>query len=285
MNNYDPLEAYIRHFQMNPLPKYEGVSHAVIDITPKMALEWLERNTVNRNLSRSKMQNYAADMQAGKWYLNGDTICFRKDGTLANGQHRLMAISQQAETIPSLVVYGIDDGVSLYDRGRNRGLPDIIGVSRERVALAKACVVAKGAVVVSDGTVSDFLEKHQETVEKVFTAVPRTHKSGATLHNLATFDAAVFYALKSGVSEKLITEFWCVARSGLIGSATNDPSPCLMYRNDIMDRKINPISGGADRRNAIYAAEKAIFDYAHNNQRKKTYSKQDTPVYSDGVEI
>lgn len=265
---------------------YSEVTSSVIYITPEMAKEWLKKNTVNRNISVQKVQNYARDMRAGEWHMNGEPICFRKDGSLADGQHRLTAISQQSAPIPMMVVWGIDNDVTVYDRGRNRGLPDIIGISKEEVSLVRACYHAKGVLVVSDGAVGDFAEKHRETIDKVFEIVPRTHRSGASrLRTTAMFDAAAFFALKCGVPENLISEFWKIACTGYADKATNNPTPCITFRNDILEKKINPIGGGVDRRKAIYAAEKAISDYVSNKQRKNTYSKQETPVYSEGVEI
>lgn len=264
-----------------------GITASVVYITPEMAREWLKKNEINRRVSNQKVYNYAKDMEQGKWQLNGEPICFRKDGSLANGQHRLIAISRQTRAIPMMVIWGIDDDVNIYDRGRNRGLADTIGIPNDVISIARGCLLMKGNTVASDGEVENFVNKHAKIIEKVFEVVPRVHKKGSTsrIHSNAMYDTAVFFALKSGVEGRLITEFWRVFSSGYVDKASNDPSPCLTLRNDLLEKKIKPVGSGESRKQAIYAIEKAVFDYANNKSRHKTYSKQDTPTYSENVEI
>ena len=51
---------------------------------------------------------YAADMKAGRWQLNGEAIKFDKNGHLLNGQHRLHAVVRADTTIQMLVISGLD---------------------------------------------------------------------------------------------------------------------------------------------------------------------------------
>jgi len=90
-------------------------------ITPELAEQWLALNTNNfRAIDIRRVSFYAETMKRGQWQLNGETIIFRGDGTLVNGQHRLDAVVKSGTAIESFVVRGIDcDGRSL-DRGKNR---------------------------------------------------------------------------------------------------------------------------------------------------------------------
>ena len=60
-----------------------------LDITPDMAAQMLERNTMNRNISQLNVTRYANDMASGAWEQNGETIKIAEDGTILDGQHPL----------------------------------------------------------------------------------------------------------------------------------------------------------------------------------------------------
>lgn len=49
-----------------------------------------------------------AEMQDGKWKLNGKTICFDRTGRLLNGQHRLSAVVRSGVSLTTVVVRGLD---------------------------------------------------------------------------------------------------------------------------------------------------------------------------------
>lgn len=61
-------------------------------ITPDMAREYLKSNSMNRPLNDRTVNLYAQEMRTGNWKLNGEAICFGKNGALLNGLHRLYAI-------------------------------------------------------------------------------------------------------------------------------------------------------------------------------------------------
>lgn len=86
-------------------------------ITPKMAEEYLKHNKINRTLKDKRVTSYANDMKDGAWQLNGEAIRFNKSGDLIDGQHRLNAIIRANKPIQTVVMRGINDTVSVYDRG------------------------------------------------------------------------------------------------------------------------------------------------------------------------
>lgn len=79
----------------------------VITVTPEMADAWLAKNTHNRMVKPRTVAAYAADMAAGRWEWNGDTITFSGDGRLLDGQHRLLAVVESGETVTMAVVRGL----------------------------------------------------------------------------------------------------------------------------------------------------------------------------------
>ncbi len=81
----------------------------ITTITPDRAAAWLRKMDKNRALSMRQVNKLAADMKAGQWSLNGQTIKFNRDGKLFDGQHRLQAVMKSGCAIQSYVVFGIDD--------------------------------------------------------------------------------------------------------------------------------------------------------------------------------
>lgn len=99
----------------------------LMDITPQMAVEWLNKMGGNRTLSRRIVDRYARDMTADKWRLTGDAIRLDKAGCVRDGQHRLRAIVASGITIRSYVFFGIDeDAVTVIDTGKKRSPGDML---------------------------------------------------------------------------------------------------------------------------------------------------------------
>lgn len=105
----------------------------LMTITPQEATLWLDtKNHHNRPISESTVERYTQEIKAGRWKVNGQTICFGKSGNLLNGQHRLKAIIAANKSIESLVVYGIaDDTFDTIDDGNKRSLADVFAVKDE----------------------------------------------------------------------------------------------------------------------------------------------------------
>ena len=92
-----------------------------LDITPDMAAQMLERNTMNRNISQLNVTRYANDMASGAWEQNGETIKIAEDGTILDGQHRLWAIIESGVTVTMIVVYNVrKEAVGSIDSGVTR---------------------------------------------------------------------------------------------------------------------------------------------------------------------
>jgi hypothetical protein len=72
---------------------------------------------------------YARDMANDNWRFTGDAIKFAADGTLLDGQHRLLAIIKSGVTLDILTVYGLEvDAQDVMDTGAKRGAHDQLGL-------------------------------------------------------------------------------------------------------------------------------------------------------------
>lgn len=101
----------------------------VVRITPSMAEHYLSKNVLNRSISRPLIEKYAYDMENNNWVLNHQGIAFYEDGTIADGQHRLLSIIKSRKTIPMMVTTGVKKPAAItIDVGRKRSVSDGIHI-------------------------------------------------------------------------------------------------------------------------------------------------------------
>lgn len=116
----------------------------VVNVTPRMAAEWLLRNTHNRSVRQRVVLAYAADMAAGNWRWNGESIKFGLDGTLLDGQHRLEAVVESDVTLPLAVVRGLpNETQETVDGGAKRKFSDVLKLRGERAHATLAAVTRR----------------------------------------------------------------------------------------------------------------------------------------------
>jgi hypothetical protein len=128
-----------------PFPEDDDSPHyEVVDITPQMAEEMLARNTHNRNLRHRVVSSYAADMAAGAWAEDGQSIKFAKDGTLLDGQHRLAAVAESGATVRMLVVRNLPlDAQENMDTQAKRSFSDVLKLRGEDNYIPLAAAVRR----------------------------------------------------------------------------------------------------------------------------------------------
>lgn len=102
----------------------------------------LSRSENFRRVREDSVRRYAADMIAGRWKNNGETLKFSHDGKLLDGQHRLLAsIRAQAQGLPPIEFTVLRNvalsAVETLDAGRSRTAADWIRL--ERVPNVNAC--------------------------------------------------------------------------------------------------------------------------------------------------
>lgn len=130
--------------QLPPPPASGPTVGEVIYISPGMAEEMLGHNTHNRPSRPQSVSAYAEDMAAGDWRWTGDPIRFAADGTLLDGQHRLMAIVQSGVTVPLIVMRGLArEAQEDIDRGVLRRYSDVLALRGETNATHLAALVRK----------------------------------------------------------------------------------------------------------------------------------------------
>ena len=100
---------------------------SVVEISPEIAREWLERNIGNRPIGQAHVAKLEGFIREGKWKMAGDPIRFSNSGKLIDGQHRLHAILNAGIAVTCVVMRGFDDEIfDVLDGGRNRQKSDIL---------------------------------------------------------------------------------------------------------------------------------------------------------------
>ena len=190
-------------------------------ITPDLAKQFLTQNTNNRNVRNSVVKRYSADMLSGKFLLMPHGIVFLEDGTLADGQHRLLAIVASQTTQQMMVTFDAPPEIHLFqDRLAVRSEHDCLKMAgfdwsnKDIVAVLKLITATKsGQRYVSTSDILECSEKEGvlfsiNLVEKVFS----TKKKGLST---APVRAALVLAIvhkKSGYQK--VDDFVQVLLSG-----------------------------------------------------------------------
>ena len=113
---------------------HTGFATEQVNITPEMAVKWLEKNLPsNRPVNSGHVDNLAREMRTSRWKLNGETIKFDVRGHLIDGQHRLRACIRANTPFTSLVARDLDTtAFDTIDLGRRRTNGQILGIYGEK---------------------------------------------------------------------------------------------------------------------------------------------------------
>lgn len=99
-------------------------------ITPHMAQVYLTHNVSNRKAKEKIIEAYSKEMKEGRWMLNGDSIRFAIDGSLIDGQHRLLACIKSEKPFTTLVTRGLEsDSMATIDNGAMRTAGDVFFIN------------------------------------------------------------------------------------------------------------------------------------------------------------
>lgn len=112
---------------------YNDVIISVETITPDQAQAMLGKNTHNRNVRPQRVKNLTAALGSDEWRFNGDAIRIAFDGTLIDGQHRLLACIESGEPIICIVVRGLEmEAQETIDIGAKRTVADALRLENFR---------------------------------------------------------------------------------------------------------------------------------------------------------
>lgn len=256
------------------------------EITPEIATDYLSHNKNNRNIRWADVDKYARDMKAGEWELTPECIAFGTKGQLKNGQHRLNAVIKAGVPVTFIVAYDVPDEITIFDRGVLRTAADILKMSGLNDAssttnmdsLVNFLFRLGNIKKPSDKTKITFITEFEDDLVKALSIA--SSKTGKQQNcRKSPVIAAIFCALRCGLSEQGLREFVSIANEGF----TSSPSKyaAIVLRNYIK-QEYTGIST-AERTKLFMVATNAIKDFAAGNPRKQIYKSNAKPCFWDHV--
>lgn len=205
------------------------ITSAVVYVDSAMARRMLTRNTRNRPVAATVVERYRRDMANDRWIYAADPIRFADDGTLLDGQHRLMALAalgdEQGVSLPFLVVRGLSrDSQLVMDQGRKRTAGQqlsLLGVKDANVVAAgvKLHLIRKSGLMFRDNTIASleissaaieqWVTGHEEIIDGI-NGMIRDLKSNDAPTSVAYAAAIAFWE----INPDLCREFFRLLRAG-----------------------------------------------------------------------
>jgi hypothetical protein len=143
-------------------------------VTPEIARQLLKKNDHNRRVRDTHVDFLAAEMANSRWHLTSETIAIATDGTVVDGQHRLLAVAQSGATIQVWVARDVPIEAQEYiDIGTPRNAGDQLGlggleyanqkVSAARTIISMCCYYQNPKA--SIGMIRLVLEEYERDIE------------------------------------------------------------------------------------------------------------------------
>ncbi|WP_435060466.1 hypothetical protein [Streptomyces sp. bgisy060] len=121
-----------------------GPSAHVIELHPQLAARLLRRNRHNRPLRESAVEDYARDIAAGTFLLNGEAIKLDVRGNVLDGQHRLHAIVKAQTPVTTFIICGLPAATqATMDSGRRRTAADALSLDDEDNSSTVAAILGR----------------------------------------------------------------------------------------------------------------------------------------------
>lgn len=255
-------------------------------ITPEIAQEYLKFNERNRDIRWSDVIKYARDMKRRSWQKTPVPIVFGKNGKLKDGQHRLYAVIEAGVPVEFQVAYDVDDDVTVFDRGIMRTTADIMRMSGMNIEASTQAVVSLvnflfflgNVKVVSDQTKIEFVTEHEDDLVKAV-RISSTKSSKQQNCKKSPVIAAVYCAIRCGLSADVLKDFISIANDGFTDSPTKYAA--VVLRNYITQEYTGHTS--TERRKLFMIATNAIKDFALGVPRKNVYKSNTKPMFWDNV--
>ena len=240
----------------------------LMTITPSRAEAFLRLNKLNRSVSQHKVDEYASEMKNNQWKLTHQGISFYENNSIADGQHRLLAIIKANKPIQAFVTYGLkqESGLAI-DRGRPRSVVDNIKISGASDWITSKHIGLINQIAYPKRLPSSQIISNLDLIKQsaLFAVNHISHKrflSNASMHG------AVAIAHHNGVDESRLIKFCEVYISG-IAENKGDIS-AIKCRDDFLVQR----SGSGTVRHELYLkAQKCI----HSFLRYETIARLKVP--------
>lgn len=203
----------------------------IMDITPAIASRYLENNVGNRKTNKNTIDMLVRTIKAGGWKLTHQGIAFYEDHSIADGQHRLMAVAESGVTCTMTVTVGLKKTKAVMmavDCGRPRTVSEGIQMSGDKMTPATVSLV-KGLEFGYDEHMkklthyetSKLCDKHKVQVD-IADDILKEKCKGVSIMPVKV---AILNAISNGVNQEIAHEFYSALVTGV-------------YTSDIMSNAI-----------------------------------------------
>jgi hypothetical protein len=196
-----------------------------ISVSPALARQWLMQNTTNRHMREDIAHRYAKDMAEGRWQVSHQGLAFYEDGTLADGQHRLFAVTVYNKPVTFLVTRNVPRlAAQMIDQHIPRQAHDAIKIAggeswidRNIVAIARVLLNSMGSDVhqKSVAQIQEYIEKYAEPLRFSHSLSPQRRR----FLTPAAITACYFCAEQAGESRDALKRFADIMMHGEIAGA------------------------------------------------------------------
>jgi hypothetical protein len=206
-------------------------------VTPEMAEFMLMGNTSNRRVRTRHINRLSSALKDGRWRFNGESIKIASDGTLVDGQHRLIACMNAGVPFETIIVRGVDpEAFVTIDIGTKRLAADAMKeiTNPNTVAAAVRWMVAINSKKSITNTLLDI-----DQIVECFEENPGLEQSGRKLTNfrlcapaLATALHYLFSLKDAGEADRFFTDL-------KDGEGLSYGDPALTLRNKLIEARVS----------------------------------------------
>lgn len=243
-----------------PFLDYTKESAQIVTASPAIVDYLLTLNTNNRSVRRTVVEQYKAEIAAGRWRLTNQGIGVCEDGTLTDGQHRLLAIAESGyPAVRFVLVTGLKEEARLaVDTHAKRSARDLLMFAFKARVAKQAPAICNVLIRRDNGwgsggnhinVIHECLLEHQEQIDTVVN-IPQ---------DSAFFPAPTLAAFVVVLKESMdhLGRVTLFARRVESGEMLTAGMPELQLRNYILKTRKSG-AGSAVSRERFLKSEKAV---------------------------
>lgn len=237
-----------------------------------------------RGVAVRRVERYAADMTAGNWGLNGESICIDENGHLLNGQHRLHAVCKAGVSVKMIVVYNVPEMINTklrtidtVDTGYARSASCQLRIDGHTYGNIMAATAKLTALLAHGGG----LQKHAFTLSNPQTILIAKLLEGNIVNTAKPLDSRAKHLLRSYIVTPLAllrcfdTDTADLFTTDLIEMANLKKGDPVLALNRYLNRPYRPKGSNSYQMECVYAVSSAICLYASGKKIDYIRGNQD----------
>lgn len=257
-------------------------------ITPDVASKFLKQNKNNRHVRVRFIKQLVSKIQNGEWQEDiPDHIAFYEDGTLANGQHRLLAISQsEVQGVFSKIDYDVPLSAAIcIDTGKSRSAGDNI-----KILTGETFYTPKITKMITISAVHGKALTHEDHLHIALAYKPMIvfvkdlfNNSPRWMQQTSVMAAIYLYLINDKATTDTMRNFVEVLRSGRAN--TEGEETVLRFREVLQSEYFTKSSTHRNYTDEIKRAENVIDHYIQGSKLKviRVPDKYKVPLYNYNI--